>query len=64
VRRAEPAFDGRLESPRPKLSNVEDRRAGRWVVLALFALGGLTLLLALVVTAMLIYTWLTDGTGA
>jgi hypothetical protein len=48
----------------PKLSKVEHRRAATWVTLILFALGGLTLLLALVVTVMIVYTWLTDGIGA
>jgi uncharacterized membrane protein len=48
----------------PKLANVKNRPAVVVVTVALFALGGLTLLLALVVAVMFVYTWLTDGIGA
>jgi hypothetical protein len=54
----------RLAADDPRLSAVEHRRASRWVTLILFALGGVTLLLALVATVMIVYTWLTDGIGA
>ena len=47
-----------------KLANVKTRPAVVVVTVALFALGGLTLLLALVVAVMIVYTWLTDGIGA
>jgi hypothetical protein len=35
-----------------------------WVSVALFILGGITLLLALAAAVMIAYTWATDGIGA
>jgi hypothetical protein len=47
-----------------RVGRDEARGPVSWVSVALFVLGGITLLLALASALMIAYTWATDGIGA